>query len=267
MPENYDIRNYTANLYSALVPKYGPGRFGSGIYLTPSIAAAEFASKSGPIAEMRVSGKALVISDYYLFLCTLVEEDADAEEAFDETHDIECLGVTSRITQWASEQGLDLVVIESNKNDVITPYDQVVVLKESAIKSYSQKGQKVTATVSFDDFIDTHGEEIYHRVLAASAEVLNRYNLRPGRIFGKGNGTERYKVIELSGNTVYYKNLGKDRVEYKKVDALLSLWNDQGIVEITYIDEILDFIKKNLTPFLGGAMIGALISWLIGKLK
>lgn len=97
--------------------------------------------------------------------------------------------------------------------------------------------------------------------------ALNRYNVRPGRIFGKPSGRERYRIIDISGNAIYYKDLIRDKVEYSDINDLLERWNREGIKELTPIDKLLDDIKKYLTPFLGGALVGALISWLVGRLK
>ena len=114
--------------------------------------------------------------------------------------------------------------------------------------------------------IHSSGPRLLEIVEAARAKPLIRYNLRPGRLFGNIKGNERYKVLELSGNTVFFKDVTKDKVDYVNVDKLLELWNLKGIVEISPIDEIINTLKKYLTPFLGGLLVSGLISWLMKKL-
>jgi len=116
------------------------------------------------------------------------------------------------------------------------------------------------------NLIHTSGPRILEMVEAARAKPLVRYNLRPGRIFGNPKGNERFKVLDLSGNTVFFKDILKDKVEYKNVDSLLELWSRKGIVEISPIDEIIETLKKYLTPFLGGILVSGLISWIMKKL-
>jgi hypothetical protein len=113
--------------------------------------------------------------------------------------------------------------------------------------------------------IEEAGPRILEIIEAARAKPLNRYNVRPGRIFGKLRGKERYRIIELTGNTIIYKDLTKQRVEYEDVDILLELWNLEGVVEISPVDEVLAIIKKWLTPILGPVLIGALLSWVLNK--
>ena len=96
-------------------------------------------------------------------------------------------------------------------------------------------------------------------------KALDRYNLRAGRIFGIGN--ERYRIIELTGNVIVYKDLNKGKIEYEPVNELLKKWNLRGVFEISPVDAIIEKIKSWLTPFLGAVLVTALISWLIKKLK
>ena len=104
-------------------------------------------------------------------------------------------------------------------------------------------------------------------VLAAVAKPLNRYSFRVDKIYGKLHGKERYKILDISSNSIVYKDILKFRVEYADIDDLLQAWNAEGIVEISNIDSILEVIKKYLSPVLGGFLVGALISWLLEKLK
>lgn len=118
------------------------------------------------------------------------------------------------------------------------------------------------------DFVDRLGPEVYTIVLASAFKPLNRYNIRPGRIFGKQNDPKvRYRISELAGNVVVVKNMETGKNQYSDLETLLDWWNDERLVEITHIDEVLSVIKKYLTPFLGSFVVGALITWLLGKLK
>lgn len=113
--------------------------------------------------------------------------------------------------------------------------------------------------------IEEVGPRVQQIIEAASIRALDRYNLRPGRVFGIGK--DRYRIIELSGNVIVYKDLQKDKIEYEPVNELLKKWNLKGAVEISQIDAIFEKIKTWLTPFLGGVLVAALVSWLYKKLK
>ena len=68
-------------------------------------------------------------------------------------------------------------------------------------------------------------------------------------------------------NVVVYRNLRTGHSESADLEELLEWWNDAGYVEITRWDDILAVIKKYLTPFLGSVIVGALVTWLLGRLK
>jgi len=117
--------------------------------------------------------------------------------------------------------------------------------------------------------LDQIVQEVAPRILtiieASSIRALDRYNLRAGRVFGIGS--ERYRIIELSGNVIVYKDLQKDKILYEPVNDLLHKWNLRGAVEISPVDAIIEKIKSWLTPFLGTVLVAALISWILKKLK
>jgi len=116
--------------------------------------------------------------------------------------------------------------------------------------------------------LDSHTlNRIEEIVLASSHKPLNRYSLRPGKQFGKIFQKERYHVLELIGNTVYYKEGHTGKVKHEKVDVLLDSWAKKGFVEITHVDEIIEAVKNALNPFLAGALLTALITWLKPKLE
>ena len=119
--------------------------------------------------------------------------------------------------------------------------------------------------ILLEQIIEEVGPRVQQIIEAATIRPLDRYNLRPGRIFGIGK--ERYRIIELSGNVIVYKDLQKEKIEYEPVNELLKKWNLRGAVEISQIDAIFEKIKSWLTPFLGGVLVAALVSWLYKKLK
>lgn len=119
--------------------------------------------------------------------------------------------------------------------------------------------------ILLNQIVEEVGPRIKQIIEAASIKALDRYNLRAGRIFGIGN--ERYRIIELTGNVIVYKDLNKGKIEYEPVNELLKKWNLRGVFEISPVDAIIEKIKSWLTPFLGAVLVTALISWLIKKLK
>lgn len=115
-------------------------------------------------------------------------------------------------------------------------------------------------------FVEVVGPRVLELVEAAKYVRLNRYKLRPGKLYGNPRNKERFKVIELSGNTVVYKDLVTNKITYDKVDDLLENWNLSGYMEISNIDVLLERVKEYLTPFLGGVIVSALISWIMKRL-
>ena len=126
--------------------------------------------------------------------------------------------------------------------------------------------QAETNPVLMSQIVEEVGPRFKEVVESYSTQALQRYNVRSGRIFGSKKGDERVRIIDIAGNVVVYKDLKTDRTEYKNIDDLLEVWNLKGFVEISPIDQILSKLKSWLTPFLGGALVAALISWLIKKL-
>lgn len=96
---------------------------------------------------------------------------------------------------------------------------------------------------------------------------LNRYNVRPGKIYGQPSGRERYKILQVSGDMVFFKDINSGRTDRMDVDDLLAIWSKRGIEEITFLDDIYLFIKNHLGPLLGPTLLGALLGWLNQKLK
>lgn len=126
--------------------------------------------------------------------------------------------------------------------------------------------QAETNPILMDQIVEEVGPRIAEIVVSYSAKALNRYNVRPGRIFGNPRGKERFKVVDLIGPKIVWKDLLTNKTSYDDVDEVLEAWSLAGYQEISRIDQMLEKLKSWLTPFLGAAIVGALISWLINKL-
>lgn len=105
------------------------------------------------------------------------------------------------------------------------------------------------------------------QLMCAYGSSLNRYSVRPGKIYGKPSGRERYKILQISGDLVFFKEITSGRTDRMDIDELMKKWSRQGIQEITFLDDIIQFIKKHLGPLLGPTLVGALVGWLMQKLK
>ena len=110
--------------------------------------------------------------------------------------------------------------------------------------------------------IEQIGKPILYTVWATKAKPLNRYALRPGRIFGNPRSDNRYRVLDVYGDWIIYKDVKKDRVVKRLYDELLEEWGDADVREITDFEKLIEDIKHQLTPFLGGFLAGLLIKWL-----
>jgi hypothetical protein len=118
-----------------------------------------------------------------------------------------------------------------------------------------------------DEVIEEVGPELLYLVSAAVYRPLSRYGLRAGKIYGNPQSKERFKILDIAGNFVYYKNLQTEKTFTLPVDELLDGWNERNFAEITAWDEILGTIQKYLTPLLGGVLTTGLVTWLLRKLK
>ena len=116
--------------------------------------------------------------------------------------------------------------------------------------------------------IEEVGPRLLEIVTTASwKRALDRYSIKRGRIFGNPRDSkERYRILDVFGNSVSYRDLKKERNYSKQIDELLEWWFKDGIIEISPIDDILKKLKEYLTPLLGIGMVSGLISWLLKKL-
>jgi hypothetical protein len=290
MSAGYQILNLTRTLYhgsTVAIKEFdvvsGDGRYGRGLYLTPDRSMAEFYARGGRqgnsgqklgqpghVYEVKISGKCLKVLDEEETMRDVVDSVEQAEEAWRSIGDLTAAKVTKYLGEWASGDHGVAMIWMAEEGGVLTPVQQVLVMEKSAIKSVQMIS---SVKSSFDNPIVLRQleqdliPEIGELVLAAAFQPLSRYNLKTDRIFGARNSTkERFKIIELAGNRVVYKKLDTNKVEIEKVDDLLARWNNLGYGEITHWDEILETIKKHLTPFLGSVLVAGLISWLLGKL-
>lgn len=116
-----------------------------------------------------------------------------------------------------------------------------------------------------DEFIEELGNQYMDFAFASLAKPINRYSVRVGKIYG--GASDRFKIMKLSGDTVFYKDIASGKVYYKDVDALLKEWSNKGIKEIAFVDELLDIIRTYLEPILGPILLAGLISWVYSKVK
>jgi hypothetical protein len=104
------------------------------------------------------------------------------------------------------------------------------------------------------------------RVLAAT-KTLTRYSILPGKTFATSpRSKDKYKVLRLVANDVVIE-APSGRVQTINIDKLLKDWDQKGLKEIHFLDDIIETVKSVLGPALGVFLTGALISWLIQKLS
>ena len=117
----------------------------------------------------------------------------------------------------------------------------------------------------FENYLNKNSVSLKNVIYAATILPLNRYALREGKIYGDPSPQSklRFKVVRISNNDIAYKNLINDKMQYKNVDELLNLWNNQGYKEISQIDGVLAVIKKYLTPLIGAGLVAILINWVL----
>lgn len=115
--------------------------------------------------------------------------------------------------------------------------------------------------------IEDVGDSILHVAHATMNKNINRYTIHPGKLYGDGSGSKRYKILKVQVDTVFYKDLVDQRVYSEDVNTLLPTWSQQGVRELAFIDDIIDMVKKHLGPLLGPFILGGLTSWLLTKLK
>ena len=104
--------------------------------------------------------------------------------------------------------------------------------------------------------------------VVAGTKALNRYSILPGKVFAQNAKSKvKYKVIRLVADDVVLQNLSNDKIEVIQVNKLLKRWAEEGIQEISLLDEIISTVKSYLGPALGVFLTAALISWLTEKLR
>lgn len=116
------------------------------------------------------------------------------------------------------------------------------------------------------DLIEAIGSGIIQKA-HASGSPINRYTVSPGKIYGNKNGNVRYKILRVSGDMVFYKDLHSERVSSMDIDDLLPAWSNSGVYEITFLDDLINNVRKILEPALGPFIMGALTAWLLKKLN
>jgi predicted metal-dependent RNase len=94
---------------------------------------------------------------------------------------------------------------------------------------------------------------------------LNRYSLREGKIYGIPKSSVKCKINRISHDTVYYKNLKTNKYESAEIRDLIKRWNAAGFKEITDLDSVIEFLRNNLNPILGAALVAVIIKWIKEK--
>jgi hypothetical protein len=103
--------------------------------------------------------------------------------------------------------------------------------------------------------------------LLAASKTLTRYSILPGKTFATSpRSKDKYKVLRLVANDVVIE-APTGRVQTVNIDKLLKDWDQKGLKEIHFLDDIIETVKGVLGPVLGVFLTGALISWLIQKLS
>ena len=185
LEDGFEETNYEADLYHGSVTpvkdfkvSQGMGQFGTGLYLTPEKEIAEFFARGGrqgrsgqrPNAEpghvyaFHVQGRGIRITDENEFYRYLISDWEPAEEAFEKCGDTESKSVTRTLSAWARAQGYDLVVFDPIEKSVLTPFPQVLVLNQKAIRKQVQaadqdldKCSKINADYLTDAFTQNAG--------------------------------------------------------------------------------------------------------------
>jgi GNAT superfamily N-acetyltransferase/8-oxo-dGTP pyrophosphatase MutT (NUDIX family) len=125
----------------------GGGRFGQGVYLTTR-ETAEFYAKGGRqgnagqrlkespghLYAVQVAGRAVKITDEQAFYRMLIHEDETAEQAYQNSGDIESGKITRQAGPWAAGNGYDLLLFDPKETSVLTPFTQVLVVNQKALK-------------------------------------------------------------------------------------------------------------------------------------
>jgi len=128
----------------------GKGRYGQGLYLTPSLDTAQFYAQGGRqgnagqklkgngyIYEFKVAGKALKVLHEQDTMKEVVSDLEDAEDAFSYVGDVLSAKVTKYLGDWAKEfHDASIVWLAASDMGVLSPLEQILVTDQSAIKSF-----------------------------------------------------------------------------------------------------------------------------------
>jgi len=143
----------------------GKGRFGNGLYLTPSSDTADFYSKggrqgnagqkvdkNGTIYQFEVKASvALIVTNGDEFSRWMVSEDEDAEKDWDAIREFDSARVTKHWTRFAKDSYNADVLVYAEEGGVLTPFPQIIILNDRAVKRKAEgryEHQAVTAKLS-----------------------------------------------------------------------------------------------------------------------
>lgn len=104
-------------------------------------------------------------------------------------------------------------------------------------------------------------------LITAGTKTLNRYSVLPGKTFASSPKSKtKYKVLRLVADDVVIQDISSQKVETVQINKLLKRWAEEGVQEISLLDDIVSTVKSILGPALGVFLTAALISWIQDKL-
>lgn len=107
-----------------------------------------------------------------------------------------------------------------------------------------------------------------HNIVLAGTKVLNRYGVLPGKVFAASpKSKKKYKVLRLVADDVVIQELSSQKVETFNINKLLKKWSEEGVQEISLLDDIINTVKSVIGPVLGVFLTTALVSWLTEKIS
>ena len=103
---------------------------------------------------------------------------------------------------------------------------------------------------------------------ATLVRPLTRYSIQPGKIFApSAKSPDRFKVLRLIADDVVVENERTRKVDTVPINRLMRDWEARGMQEVSFIDQIVETIRKVLGPLLGAFLTASLIAWLMNHLS
>ena len=103
---------------------------------------------------------------------------------------------------------------------------------------------------------------------AALVRPLTRYSIGPGKVFApSAKSPDRFKILRLVADDVVIENERTRKVETVPINRLMRDWESRGMQEVSFIDQIVETVRKVLGPVLGAFLTASLIAWLMNHLS